>query len=164
MILSIEEFNAQCSIADNSSQKVYRGKTIVGGPVFPLTDVEAAQAYCEIFTHKQSAETCLIVKEKNFLRIWIEDRSLEEPKEPSYGRSSSEIKQTSNRSSLPVEAEFINNCQESLAQYIGPIARVICRKTIAKKPNLTRMEFIRILAGKISDPQQAEEFERQFLE
>lgn len=162
-VLSIEEFDAQCSMAVDSSQKVYRGKTIVGGPVFPLTDVEAAQSYCEIFSQK-NYETCLIVKDKNFLRIWIEDRTLKEPKESLNSQSSSETEQTSNGSVLPVEAEFVNNCQESLAQYIGPIARVVCKKTLAKKPNLTPIEFIEILAKKISDPQQAQEFKRQFLE
>lgn len=161
-ILSIEEFNARCSIADDSSHKIYQGKTIVGGPVFAPTDIDAAQTYCEIFSQKQTGETCLIVEDKNFLRIWIEERNVEELKEL-HSDSCLEIEQISNRSSLPVEAKFINNCQELLAQYVGPIARVICRKTLAKKPDLTRTELVEILAKKISDPQQAEEFKRQLL-
>ena len=162
-VLSIEEFNARCSMTDNSSQKVYQGKTIVGGPVFALTDIDAAQAYCQAFTQQQTAEICLIVKDKNFLRIWIEDCTLEEPKEPLLSYSASEIKQASNPSS-PVEAKFVDNCQELLAQYVGPMARIICRKTLAKKPDLTSTELVEILAKKISDPQQAEEFKRQLLE
>ena len=157
-ILSIEEFDEQCDAKVNSQKKIYQGRTLIGGPVFPLTDVEAAQSYYKIFNSQQAEKICLIVKDKNFLRIWTE---AEETATASDGLLSSENRNVSNR--VPVEIEFTNNCQELLAQYIGPVAQIICKKTLVKKPNLTRKEFVDILAKQISNPQQAEEFKQRTL-
>ena len=162
-VLSIEEFNAQCSVNDNSLKKTYRGKTLVGGPVFPLTDIKAAKSYCEIFGQKQTGEICLIVKDKSFIRIWTEVNTIEEPQESFSSLPSSTTKEAS-KHSTPIETEFVNNCQILLSEYVGPIAQIICKKALAKKPNSTRAEFIEILAKKISDPQQGQKFKQQLLE
>ena len=63
-----------------------------------------------------------------------------------------------------VEAEFIKFCKKKLAMHIGPIAQMLCKKTLAKNPNLTRTEFVEILAKKIPDPNQALEFKTEMLE
>ena len=160
-VLSIQEFNAQCSEKVDSSEKIYEGKTIARGPVFPLTDVEAARSYCNIFNSKQTEKICLIVKDKSFLRIWTEADAIEN-RESDDNLSSSERK--ASERTLPIEIEFTNNCQALLAQYIGPIAQIICKKTLAKKQNLTREEFVEILAKQISDSQQAREFKQRLLE
>lgn len=161
-VLSIKEFNEQCNAEINSSKKVYQGKTLVGGPVFPLTDVEAAQSYCSIFNTQQTEKTCLIVKDKHFLRIWTEADTLEKQKGSDNDLISSGNQKVSERS-LPV-VEFTNNCQELLAEYIGPIAKTVCQKTLAKKQNLTREQFVDILAKRISNSQQAQEFKQRILE
>ena len=159
-ILSLKEFDAQCNAEVNSPQKIYQGKTLDGGPVFPLTDVEAAQSYCEIF-NSQHEKICLIVKDKNFLRIWTEADSSE------IESSGDDLLSWENQSfseGMPIDVDFVNNCQELLAQYIGPVAQIVCKKTLAKKPNLTREEFIGILAKQISNSQQARKFEQGILE
>ena len=158
-ILSIKEFDEQCDAKVDSQKKIYRGKTLIGGPVFPLTDVEAAQSYYKIFNSQQAEKICLIVKDKNFLRIWTEAKI--ETATTSDDLLSSENQNVSNR--VPVEIEFTNNCQELLVQYIGPVAQIICKKTLAKKPNITRKEFVDILAKQISNSQQAEEFKQRTL-
>ncbi|MDJ0569175.1 MAG: hypothetical protein QNJ53_09005 [Pleurocapsa sp. MO_192.B19] len=155
-VLSIEEFNQQSSSGINSLEKIYQGKSIEGGPVFSLTNLQAATLYCERFSKKQNGAMCIIVKEKGFFRIWSEThqdnyQALEKPKK-------------SPANSLPVEAEFIAVCQKLLAEYIGPVAPIICKKTLAKKPNLTRAQFVEILTQKISDPNQAREFKQAILE
>ena len=160
-ILSIKEFDAQCSAID-SLKKVYQGKTLAGGPVFPLTDVQAAQSYCKIFSSQQTEKICLIVKDKNFIRIWTE-ADTSESVQTGDDLLSSENQDVSKRT-LPVEIEFTNNCQESLAKYIGPIAKIVCKKTLAKKPNLTREEFVDILAKQISNSQQAQKFKQEILD
>lgn len=158
-VLSIEEFNKQCNAKVNSRQKIYQGKTLTGGPVFPLTDIQAAQSYCKIFSSQQAEKICLIVKDKNFLRIWTEAEI--ETVKTSDDLLSLENKKFSEP--VAVEIEFANSCRELLAQYIGPIAQIICKKTLAKKPNLTREEFVDILAKQISSSQQAQEFKQRIL-
>ncbi len=156
-ILSIKEFDAQCSAID-SLKKVYQGKTLVGGPVFPLTDIQAAQSYCKIFSSQQAEKICLIVEDKNFFRIWTET---EETADSDNDLLSSKNQNVSERT--PIDIEFTNNCQKLLAQYIGPIAQIVCKKTLAKKPNLTRKKFVDLLAKQISNSQQAREFKQRIL-
>ena len=202
-VLSIEEFNQQSSSGINSLEKIYQGKSIEGGPVFSLTNLQAATLYCERFSKKQNGAMCIIVKEKGFFRIWSEThqdnyQALEEPNKssadlplpektqsPLHRRETEQrpradvrrkgtrcdsvpavtgVPRSTSANSLPVEAEFIAVCQKLLAEYIGPIAPIICKKTLAKKPNLTRAQFVEILAKKLSDPNQALEFKQVILE
>lgn len=158
-ILSIKEFNEQCNAKVNSPKKIYQGKTLVGGPVFPLTDTQAARSYCKIFSSQQAEKICLIVEDKNFLRIWTEAEI--ETVQTSDDSLSLENQKFSE--GMAIEIEFANNCQELLAQYIGPIAQIVCKKTLAKKPNLTREEFVDILAKQISSSQQGQEFKQRIL-
>ena len=159
-ILSIKEFNEECNTKVDSRTKIYQGKTLAGGPVFPLTDTQAAQSYCKIFSSQQAEKICLIVEDKNFLRIWTET---EKTADSDNDLLSSKNQNVSKRT-LPVEIEFTNNCQESLAKYIGPIAKIVCKKTLAKKPNLTREEFVDLLAKQISNSQQAQKFKQEILD
>lgn len=168
-VLSIEEFNQQSSSGINSLEKIYQGKPIEGGPVFSLTNLSAATLYCERFSKQRDGAICIIVNEKSFLRIWSETyqdnhQALEEQQKSSDDLSLPEETQSTSANSLPVEAEFIAVCQKLLAEYIGPVAPIICQKTLAKKPNLTRAKFVEILTKKISDPKQALEFQQAILE
>lgn len=168
-VLSIEEFNQQSSSGINSLEKIYQGKSIEGGPVFSLNNLQAATLYCERFSKKQNGAICIIVKEKGFFRIWSEThqdnyQALEKPKKSPANLPLPEKTQSTSANSLPVEAEFIAVCQKLLAEYIGPVAPIICKKTLAKKPNLTRAQFVEILTQKISDPNQAREFKQAILE
>ena len=160
-ILSIKEFNALCN-TDGYTKKIYQGKTLVGGPVFSLSDVKAAQSYCKIFNSQHGEKICLVVEDKNFLRIWNEADITKEERGVDAILASSE-KQKAFDLTMLVEIEFTNNCQELLAKYIGPVAQIICKKTLAKQPNLSHQEFVEILAKKISDSQQAKEFKQQLL-
>ena len=168
-VLSIEEFKEQSSVGVNSSEKIYQGKTIVAGPVFSLTNLKAAASYCQRFTGKTGGASCIIVREKSFLRIWSENVHDQQQtlKEKTKVVSKSSLAKDSKEVSanlLPVEAEFVDSCQKLLAEYIGPVAPILCKKTLAKNPNLTRKQFVEILAKKISDPQQASEFRQAVLE
>lgn len=155
-ILSIEEFNEQCNAVN--SQKIYRGKILTGGPVFSLTNPQAAQSYCKIFNNQQAEKICLIVEDKNFFRIWTEAEETS-----ASGNDLSSSNQNVSKD-IQVDLEFTNKCQELLAQYIGPIAQIVCKKTLAKKPNSTRKEFVDLLAKQISNSQQAREFKQRILQ
>jgi len=62
-----------------------------------------------------------------------------------------------------LDRDFIKRCQQELAQYIGPIASVICKRTLSQNPHLKKHEFIQALTQYIPQPQQASEFQRQLL-
>ena len=161
-ILSQEEFKQQSSSGSNSSEKIYQGRAIEGGPVFSLRNLQATELYCERFSRKQAGAICIIVKENNFLRIWSENFEIAPNAATNVSLSEDEPEISPN--SLPVQAEFADFCQKTLANYIGPVAQMICKRTLAKKPHLNRAEFVTILAKKISDPDQAQEFQQAVLD
>lgn len=159
-VLSIKEFNQRSTSGKNSLEKTYQNKSLTAGPVFSLTNLNAAKLYCQSLGTIQNETMCLIVEEENFFRIWS-GNNLDSPE----NNNNTQVEnQESNDASLPLEASFIEVCQKKLAINIGPIAKVICKKTLAKKPNLARVEFVEILAKKISDPDLAQEFKQDLLD
>lgn len=60
-----------------------------------------------------------------------------------------------------VTPEFIERCRQELAEFIGPMANIICQRTIKQNPNLSENEFYNLLAKSISNPQQAREFQQR---
>ena len=59
------------------------------------------------------------------------------------------------------DPSFIERCQQELAEYIGPIAAIICKRTLAQNPNFSTPQFIEALAQKIPNPKQAQEFQQR---
>ncbi len=62
-----------------------------------------------------------------------------------------------------VDAEFIRCVQQELAQFIGPIAPLVCHRLFADSPHWSMSQFIEALARKIPDRQQAIAFEQRML-
>jgi serine/threonine-protein kinase len=56
---------------------------------------------------------------------------------------------------------FLENCQQQLAYYIGPMANFILEDVLAKNPQATPHQFVELLAEEIPDSQTAIEFTRQ---
>lgn len=54
-------------------------------------------------------------------------------------------------------------CQKELAEIIGPIASLICDRTLTQNPHLRLMDFVKALAQHIPDQQQALDFQRRVL-
>jgi serine/threonine protein kinase len=63
----------------------------------------------------------------------------------------------------PLDSSFIRRCQQELAEYIGPIAPIICQRTLAQNSGLSPEKFIEALAKKIPNPKHAQEFQQRFL-
>lgn len=61
----------------------------------------------------------------------------------------------------PVTPEFIERCRQELAEFIGPMANIICQRTIKQNPRMTESELCNSLAQTISNPQQAQQFQRR---
>lgn len=61
-----------------------------------------------------------------------------------------------------VSAEFIAHCRQELAEYIGPIAAIICQRTLSQNPQFSESEFIEAIAAQITNPRDAKEFRQRF--
>ena len=61
-----------------------------------------------------------------------------------------------------ISPEFIEHCRKELAVFIGPMANIICQRTVKKNPYMSEEEFYLSLAKTIKNPQQAKEFKRRF--
>lgn len=82
--------------------------------------------------------------------------------------SQSRVTRRQNLSQAPpsqsgLDPEFVQLCQQELAEFIGPMAAIICRQTLAQNPGISAREFVDILAGKIPDPQQGRDFQRRIF-
>lgn len=62
-----------------------------------------------------------------------------------------------------LDPNFINRCKQELAELIGPIATVICQRTLTKKPELSATEFVEALAKQIPNQKQARDFQKRLL-
>ncbi|HEY9668456.1 MAG TPA: protein kinase [Coleofasciculaceae cyanobacterium] len=62
-----------------------------------------------------------------------------------------------------IDPSFIRRCQQELAEFIGPIAAIVCQRTLAQNPGLSPTQFVEALAKKIPNPKQAQEFQRRLL-
>ncbi len=62
-----------------------------------------------------------------------------------------------------VTPELIERCRRELAEFIGPMANIVCKRAIQQNPNMTESELCRTLAQVISNPQQAREFQQRIM-
>jgi predicted regulator of Ras-like GTPase activity (Roadblock/LC7/MglB family) len=60
-----------------------------------------------------------------------------------------------------LEPDFIRRCQQELAEFIGPIAPMLCQRLLAKNEGLSPEGFIELLSQQIPSQQQALEFQRR---
>ncbi|GAB4176259.1 MAG: hypothetical protein Fur006_07190 [Coleofasciculaceae cyanobacterium] len=67
----------------------------------------------------------------------------------------------STQSSL--DPSFVRRCQQEMAEYIGPIAAIICQRTLTQNPGLSPSQFVEALAKKIPNSKHAQEFQRRLL-
>ncbi|MCM1981881.1 serine/threonine protein kinase [Lyngbya confervoides] len=69
---------------------------------------------------------------------------------------------TGNPHSQAISSDFLAQCQLNLAERIGPIAAIVCQRTLAQRSTWTQQEFVNAIAQNIPDPQAAQSF-RQAL-
>ncbi len=63
-----------------------------------------------------------------------------------------------------IDANFINECTTELAYIVGPIANFIVQQELKSSPKISRSQFIKKVAEKISEPAKAVQFEQRMLE
>ena len=63
---------------------------------------------------------------------------------------------------IPITPEFIERCRRELAEYIGPMANIVCKRAVKQSPTMSEKELYETLAKAIENPQQAREFQSRF--
>ncbi|MEH1968841.1 serine/threonine-protein kinase [Nostoc sp.] len=77
----------------------------------------------------------------------------------------SEIKSNNLPSQEPqlISESFIHQCERELADLIGPIAKFLVQKTVRSSGQVSRAEFVKILASQIPEPKKALLFQQRLL-
>ncbi|MEH2081543.1 MAG: serine/threonine-protein kinase [Nostoc sp.] len=68
-----------------------------------------------------------------------------------------------NQESQIISDKFFEECERELANLIGPIAKFIVQKALKSSGQISRAEFVKVLASQIPDPQKALQFQQRLL-
>jgi serine/threonine protein kinase len=82
-------------------------------------------------------------------------RPTSEPKLPSEDKKAN--------ADAKLDPSIVARIQQEFAQFIGPMASIICQRLLSKNPTMSVTEFVQALAQKIPDSKQAEEFQKRCL-
>ncbi|MFN6464028.1 MAG: protein kinase domain-containing protein [Nostoc sp. DedVER02] len=90
---------------------------------------------------------------------------LEKPTQLQEITVKSEIKSNtlSSQESQVITDSFIHQCERELAGLIGPIAKFLVQKAAKSSGQISRAEFVKILASQIPEPQKALQFQQRLL-
>lgn len=66
-------------------------------------------------------------------------------------------------STSSLDAELVYYCERELAEFIGPISKLVCQRILKQSPNLIISEFIEALARFIPIPQDAQFFQQRLI-
>jgi eukaryotic-like serine/threonine-protein kinase len=64
--------------------------------------------------------------------------------------------------SVALDEQFVQRCQQELAEYIGPIAAILCQQIRAQNPSFSEQDFIEALTRQITNPRDASRFRQRF--
>jgi hypothetical protein len=155
--LTEEELGIQNIPVHRSSKILFKNKFFTRGPDFAKNSREAAISFC----HQKQTESnvvCLLVEHQLYLTVWIEQKTKTEISQDTKTSTKSPKDDLLDR-----DLDFVNRCQRELAEIIGPIATIVCQRTITKNPAITKIEFVKALAEQIPDRTQAKEFQQRFF-
>jgi serine/threonine-protein kinase len=77
----------------------------------------------------------------------------------------SEIKSNNlpSQESQLINDSFVHQCERELADLIGPIAKFLVQKAVKSSGQISRVEFVKILASQIPEPEKALQFQHRLL-
>ncbi len=90
---------------------------------------------------------------------------LEKPTQLQELTVKSEIKSNNLQSQEPqvINDNFVLQCERELADLIGPIAKFLVQKAVKSSGQISRTEFVKVLASQIPESQKALQFEQRLL-
>ncbi|WP_299492374.1 hypothetical protein [Acaryochloris sp. IP29b_bin.137] len=144
-IIQVQNLQAQDLRKLNSTQLLFHGQLFRLGPKISKKLENAALEYCQICCNLGQA--CLLQEDDSHWIIWKHVKAVPQPAVPDFSpqpQSLPDQKQT-------LSPQFIEKCQQELADCIGPIAELVIEQTLSDlaSVNLEPRQFISVLSQKI---------------
>ena len=155
LLTTKEKLQFQSVPGDSSSQIIFQNKLLTRGPDFAKNLQEVAMEFCR--TYAGPKNLCLVVENSSYLSVWKEDS------ETATLNSDNQRLLNSAQKQIPLESSFISRCQQELAELIGPIAFLVCERTVSENPTIGRTQLVQFLAEQISAREQAQRFKKRLL-
>jgi eukaryotic-like serine/threonine-protein kinase len=70
------------------------------------------------------------------------------------------VVQSSPTGGSTLSSSFMERCQQSLAEFIGPIAPILCARTLDQHPQVSEREFVDLLCAQLPHPEDADRFKK----
>ena len=85
------------------------------------------------------------------------------PRAQTTNTTEQSVASTAPQAASQLDPSFTSRCKQELAELIGPIASIICQRTLSQNPGLSSTEFVEALAKQIPNPKQALAFKQRLL-
>jgi hypothetical protein len=151
-----------------SSQMIFQNRLFNRGPDFAKNLRDAAINFCEVYSDPQGV--CIVEENPSYLTVWREDTQVEEKSTNTTEQKIERIEEKNEKpesvSSQPekiklkLEPSFVYDCEQKLAEIIGPIATFFCQRILKENPQIKPSQFVKILTEQIPNELQAIEFRR----
>lgn len=156
-IITWSEFLLKTTDSNQSQTKIYENKILTKGPIFSLQNKSSAIKYREVY----SQGLCLLVETKYYFQVWqeiVNQEVMQTNNNQQIASSTAIAAKSSDFLKNKYTPEFLTAAKELLSEYIGPIASIVCQKTLLKNPDLTYQELIDTLAKKIPSSDDSRNF------
>lgn len=125
--------------------------------------IEIVGPIAHILLQQVAAYACSWKELVDNLKLQLTDnQGLELEKKIMFLLEESTLKSEINSDNLPIDDRFIIECEQKLANFIGPVAYYLVQKAVKSSP-LYRTELVTRLAAEISDPHKASQFQESLL-
>lgn len=161
-IISLREFLSKSTDNHKNNTKIYEDKILTKGPIFSLQNKNSAIQYIQ---HEQgySNGLCLLVETQYYFQVWQEIVDEESRKKNDDNKIQKQTPAIIETTVDPLQdkftPEFLTVAKNLLSEHIGPIASIVCKKTVSKNPNLSFQELIDTWAKKIPSPEDSLNFQ-----
>jgi hypothetical protein len=88
--------------------------------------------------------------------------SVPDSRSDSSSHNSKSFEPTFARPMSPLSPDFLQRCQQELTELIGPIASIVCQRSLRQNPSLSEQDFVEMLAQQIPSPEDATAFRDRF--
>jgi two-component sensor histidine kinase len=85
------------------------------------------------------------------------------PKSEPSSQPQAQSKTEPSKNNQPISENFIHQCEQDLAEFIGPIATFLVKKAVKPSLQISRAELIKMLAAQIPDSGKAAQFRQRLL-
>ena len=155
IVISAQEFKNKALNSSDSLRKVYHNKVLTPGVVFSHQQKDAAVSYCLKWMSNNPSFLCILVEDLNKTQVWYEQINLKISREALTKIFKKDVSPSLLESKyLQIDREFIARCQETLTESIGPIAKIIIKKVLARDNQSNRQQFITKLIQELQEKKQ----------